>query len=435
MRFPVKPINAGLLIAIALQLSCTNPQTFSAQADCRYTPIKMAEWAPKTAEEGGTIRFLLVHGMNNHPFGMAHSEPELGGSTTYAGLQRTLSGDVDCEQKLRFRRLAAASQFNDFIISLSRSLNGPENEITANCPDFSIIKDPQTRLAIGYTFTRTFRATSTRPALKFYVVNWGLGAAVLKERQFGSWSNLQSRPGSIEGVASEYDPHLNKNRAYLNKYLKTDIIDWGFGDAALYLGAAGSQFRHVVSVGIDRLSAETTRNDRVAIVTHSLGSTITLQVLERGGIADTRSWRDLFAVPDRNQTIESTKQARIAFYMFANQYALLTLGRSNDVQVNAEKPLANFNAAIKKAQGSPPEPKTVVQIYAFTDPNDLLSFPLNPNEKFVSTCNVYVRNPGLTVGVIMHPGSAHLNYERNAHVLATLLNGPEKKPVLPDDCP
>ena len=411
-----------LLLALAASLlpGCTISRTFSVTADCNYKRIKLQKWSQDSAQENGTIRVLLIHGMNNHPFGFA-GKPELDGCTTYAELQQKLSGNLTLDDRQRLRTRAIQSQFDYFITRLASKLEVGE-EAPADPRDFKIIRASDHGPALGYMFTRSFGATGPRHrALTFYIANWALSACVSKEQQFGGWTE-NTKGEKLKGDR-DFDSRVDKHRAAINKLLKRNTIDWGLGDAALYLSPTGEKFRQVVRAGVQRLQSETGPRDRVAIVSASLGSTITLDtvsaMLESGRVGSLLTRSDEFA--------EFRKQPRAVFYMFANQFALLTLGRPQGKLVN---PLIQLDNALKDAGA-----RTTVQIYAFTDPNDILSLPLNTKLDRVSICNVYVRNPGFTVGVFMHPGDAHGNYEKNNHVIATLLNGPEKNPERPDDCP
>lgn len=407
----------------AFVTGCTSPKTFWAQADCHYTPIKMKRWSHCTAEKKSMIRVLLVHGMNNHPFGMTKGQPFLGDCQTYLCLKEKLSNwnSLDEQQRVTFKNRAIDSQFTYFIPILAAQL-GAKLEDTAAIT-FEILPDHDAGKAVGYLFTRTFFRDGTgEPAVKFYVVNWAVAAAPLKEHQFGAWGNLadggNSQGDLPSGVAGDFDPELNKHRAYLNKNLKINTIDWGLADASLYMSPVGDKFLQVVRTGMQRITSDFHSNDRVAIVSASLGSTITLDAAT--------DFLDTFLFTSPDPSGESRRQARVAFYMFANQYALLGIGRPRNEVVN---PLVKFNARLR-AVGA----RTTVQVYAFTDPNDLLSFPLNPGLDRVSVCNVYVRNPGFSLGIFMHPGDAHVNYEKSKHVIATLMNGPEKVPVRPPYC-
>jgi hypothetical protein len=410
-----------LLLALIVSLlpGCTISRTFSVTADCNYKRIKLQKWSQDSAQENGTIRVLLIHGMNNHPFGFA-GKPELDGCTTYAELQQKLSGNLTLDDRQRLRTRAIQSQFDYFIKRLASKLEVGE-EAPVDPKDFTIIRASDDGSALGYMFTRSFGATGPRHrALTFYVANWALSACVSKEQQFGGWTE-NTKGEKLKGDR-DFDSRVDKHRAAINKSLKWNTIDWGLGDAALYLSPTGEKFQQVVRAGVQRLQSETGPRDRVAIVSASLGSTITLdavsEMLKSGGAGSLFTRSDKFA--------EKPKQPRAVFYMFANQFALLSLGRPRSEQVN---PLIQLDNALKNAGA-----QTTVQTYAFTDPNDILSLPLNTKLDRVSICNVYVRNPGFTVGVFMHPGDAHGNYEKNNHVIATLLNGPEKTPEQPDDC-
>jgi hypothetical protein len=358
--------------------------------------------------------------MNNHPFGFA-GKPELDGCTTYAELQQKLSGDLTLDDRQRLRNRAVQSQFDYFIKRLASKLAVGE-EVPADPKDFTIIRASEDGSALGYVFTRSFGASSPgHRALKFYIANWALGACVNKEQQFGGWAE-NAKSEKLKGDR-DLDSRLDKHRSAINKSLKWNTIDWGLGDAALYLSPTGEKFRQVVTAGVQRLQSETEPRDRIAIVSASLGSTIALDtvstMLGSGRVTSLFTKSDQFA--------ELPKQPRAVFYMFANQFALLTLGRPRSDRVN---PLIQLDNALKNAGA-----RTTVQVYAFTDPNDLLSLPLNTKLERISICNVYVRNPGFSVGVFMHPGDAHVNYEKNNHVIATLLNGPEKNPEWLGDCP
>jgi hypothetical protein len=111
-----------------------------------------------------------------------------------------------------------------------------------------------------------------------------------------------------------------------------------------------------------------------------------------------------------------SKPSGLVFYMFANQYGLLKIG--------ADEAFSRLSTALQGTSlGS--RNKAVMQVYAFTDPNDLLSYPLNIQQKpLISVCNVYVRNGAVSVGFASDPIEAHLNYERNRRVLEAMLNSP-----------
>ena len=129
-----------LLLALAASLlpGCTISRTFSVTTDCNYKRIKLQKWNQDSAQENGTIRVLLIHGMNNHPFGFA-GKPELDGCTTYAELQQKLSGNLTLDDRQRLRTRAIQSQFDYFITRLASKLEVGE-EAPADPKDFTIIR-------------------------------------------------------------------------------------------------------------------------------------------------------------------------------------------------------------------------------------------------------------------------------------------------------
>ncbi len=87
-----------------------------------------------------------------------------------------------------------------------------------------------------------------------------------------------------------------------------------------------------------------------------------------------------------------------------------------------------FDAAVESVLGPPP---TVV---AFSDPNDLLSYRLEPdfagggNNRLV---NVVVSNAYTYFGLLENPLTAHCNYRVNAYVLGLIIDGYEPDGTLP----
>ena len=67
-----------------------------------------------------------------------------------------------------------------------------------------------------------------------------------------------------------------------------------------------------------------------------------------------------------------------------------------------------------------------MQVVAFTDPNDLLSYRLDPallNMEHVKVANVIVSNAPTLFGFVSRPDHAHCGYKWNPHVIGTIANG------------
>jgi hypothetical protein len=272
-------------------------------------------------------------------------------------------------------------------------------------------------MPVGYTFTRTYKPNANGVSLKFYIANWGLGAAVAKERRFGSWGCLTTYSPAAhqytEGQIHDFDSGLNRNRAWLNKMLKLQTMDWGLGDAALYLGDSKPDMQVPVTKALEQVLDDSKPDDRLAIITHSLGSTITFDAI--APLVSARpEMRALFRASDGTGHLIPS---HTVFYMFANQYGLLTLGDKT--------PLDGLDDALKCTTLR--AGREAVQVYAFTDPNDLLSYPLYPDLARISACNVYVRNEAVTLTFGTDPLETHLNYQSNYAVHNVMMDGLPKE--------
>jgi hypothetical protein len=416
-----------IFLALALLLSgCTSPAYLWSQADRRYTAVKIKDWETGNGSPR-TIRVLLVHGMGNHPFGSdGKTGPQLFQQNTYRDLQKWLKENQHDKEKMKAVRAAAEeSSWPEFIRNSSKELGHAKD--THADPGFELVSDSHSN-PIGYVFTQSYKANGNGVQLKFYIANWGLGTAVRKERRFGSWNSLTGGANRIDGDVSDFDPELNAQRVWGNKKLKLETMDWGLGDAALYMSKTPSLAKPV-TVALQQLLKDSGPNDRIAVVTHSLGSTITLDALVP--FLEQPEARPSKVVPGRvvegklaslaqpTEGPRDVKPSGLAFYMFANQYGLLTMGMPQSLE-KLNKALATSDVAKEKA---------AVQLYAYTDPNDLLSYPINLNDSHktsISVCNVYVKNRTLSLGIFVDPLGAHVNYESNPHVLQTMLNSPDK---------
>jgi len=402
-----------LLILLVVTFSgCSGTRYLWSQADRHYTAVKIKDWNHAPGGSGRTIRILLVHGMNTHPFGTLQSgQPNLLGSDSYVDLQRKLERMVKSKQDLSAAFAAAeASNWAEFITNIAGLLHN--RELSHADHQFRFIAG-QDQKPIGYIFTRSFGRNENGVKIKFYIANWSLGSAVLKEPRFGKWSLLLQSPSQVhpDGAVKDFDPRLNAERALVNKIAKEQVMDWGLGDAALYLGDESAEFQKPVRAALETLIAESGADDRIAIITHSLGSTITLDTM-----APMLSGTGFSSLTRPVEGTRATKPSGVAFYMFANQYGLLKLG--------AEQAFTRLDTALTAAhlgrhQG------VAMQVYAFTDPDDLLSYPLNITQKrFISFCNVFVHNETVDLGLFREPAEVHVNYMTNHKILEAMLNSP-----------
>ena len=227
----------------------------------------------------------------------------------------------------------------------------------------------------------------------------------------------------------EYDwTKYRKGRKWLNASVKADIIDKSLSDAVLYAGSSAPLLRYPVSQAIcatirdtydlsspcrlvaDGVSPQSGAD--VFIVTHSLGSMMLLETLDEMGKTAPKE-------------IAAFGQDTKLIVMLANQLPLLALAREQSAPPAAtalDGGAATLQLRAFFAQRDAIDPLRVV---AFSDRNDLLSFPIPDawqslfphmadKVQFVNVLNANAK--WALLGVIANPGTAHTGYWNNSMV-------------------
>ncbi len=205
--------------------------------------------------------------------------------------------------------------------------------------------------------------------------------------------------------------------------------------AALYVGSGQDPFRLSILKSLEEVVDDFGPHDRGGIVSASLGSTITLRTLIRA--IRHPSWCT------RNGCSHVTLDKlslllvnQIPFYMFANQWPLLDPASSSE-SADSRKSLRSRESPgldslaqqlVDTLEESRPRRTSMkLDLLAFTEPNDLLSYPISvvqgSGQTQVRIINAYGRNPGLTLGVFRSPLSAHTAYDRNPAVIKLMAEG------------
>lgn len=238
-----------------------------------------------------------------------------------------------------------------------------------------------------------------------------------------------------------------------------DFIDDKLADAVLYGGAYREKvIRPSVQAALclvaspdHKTCAPSGYRDPTVIITHSLGGYILMDAIAdelRGADCQSKSGGGA-----AEKILENTP----VIYMMANQLALLDLSTlhrdpASSKRKNPESaPATNYFAqcwiqarrarALYEAKSSgSDETKPVSQVVAFSDPNDILSWRLEPrNLKLpkpvwgeVAVTNVYMSNNEFSIpGVISDPVNAHTGYFVNPTVIDMLICGMDKGSVKP----
>lgn len=175
----------------------------------------------------------------------------------------------------------------------------------------------------------------------------------------------------------------------------------------------------------DEERARFARQDDFAFLTHSLGSRIVIDVLQ--------SQKGLVYRPEGSTSQARAKVFRereVSIYMLANQLPLLGLSieppsvqDQTDAYCTPEGALTD-QRALKK-----------LSIYAFSDPNDLLSYPIPPNlvHRYVDSrlcpsvtnISINVARPIdlFGIGQFASPTVAHRDYDQDERVIEIIAHG------------
>ena len=242
--------------------------------------------------------------------------------------------------------------------------------------------------------------------------------------------------------AAEYDaalqgPRISGGGAIVNAAVKQQLVNWGLSDAVVALGPTRSLLHRTMD-GVFAYAAHYDGRDiagqTFVVVSESLGSFVVMDAAANAE-GDAPRAQDVMA-------------GTADLYFFANQFALLDLGRITGLErpspagAQARDLMAGGPAAANpEAQGPssatllqhwdrtplPPRPlgeapPRTRQIIAFSDPSDALTFDV-PKQTTADggeaaiVVNVYDRNEFDWFGLVADPVSAHSGHSGNPDVL------------------
>jgi len=265
-----------------------------------------------------------------------------------------------------------------------------------------------------------------------------------------TWSEITDDQKKI--LSYDNSGEYSFRRAAVNDILKKFINDTA-PDPMIYLGASqedilvsfAQSFCWMVSKNWDDLPAPSTssqlcnpaqllsavenmQNDRYAFISHSLGSRIVIDGLQRIArlLSDKQSERRKMIGDD---FVKTFRQLQFPIFMLSNQLPLLQLGRKlpevtgqHDAYCHADG--EHYHSRILS--------KT--SIIAFSDPNDILSYALPHGfiDQYIDS-RICAHATNITINVarvidafgvdMANPLKAHLAYETDKRVIAMIANG------------
>jgi hypothetical protein len=257
--------------------------------------------------------------------------------------------------------------------------------------------------------------------------------------------NYDNRPTDSPGGEFSW------KRAKINGNLKATLLNDCLSDAVIYAGYRGGTdiqvaMQNAICAALDGTPTSsacdfpaTYRHGgrRIVIVTESLGSRMVFDAISALKI-EAQGKPGNAALDAFEEAVAPITQ----IYMLANQLPILALARPALVQASSTtEPSNSKTPAMATAlnvlhdarvhhQGRHPEdgqpPK--LSLVAFTDPNDLLSYRLQPNDPAVvgadtRVVNVITSNDYSYFGLVENPLTAHEGYDLNKDVLRLLLGG------------
>jgi hypothetical protein len=178
-------------------------------------------------------------------------------------------------------------------------------------------------------------------------------------------------------------------------------------------------------------------NDEFVLITHSLGSRATLDAMQR------LTNIPLTSNPRIKRVADQFAQRDIQVFMLSNQLPLLEAGREGQ-QVTGQ-----VGAYCGPAATKPGRFFNKTEIIAFSDPNDLMSYPVPDKfaDRYIEsrlcpsvtnvTINVVTVSSLLGLGDVANPLNAHLGYDADERVGGLMAEGaghPGVAPVVAERC-
>lgn len=284
-----------------------------------------------------------------------------------------------------------------------------------------------------------------------------------------TWSEITADDKKI--LAYDNSGEHSFRRADVNNLMKKFSNDTG-PDPMIYLGNSredilisfGQSFCWMIGYDWDSLPLKSNqaclpnteetfgniKDDHFALITHSLGSRIAIDGLQRlaalfsdidKGVIDN-------SVEDKlkpgQEFIEVMRNIQIPVYMLSNQLPMLQLGRTLPE-------ITGQTEAYCLADGKKYQERmfSKTNIIAFSDPNDLLSYslPLDFAEKYldsrlcidVTNININIANviDAFGLGTFANPMVAHIGYDTDERVVALIAKGvgnSNTAPIIKERC-
>jgi hypothetical protein len=322
--------------------------------------------ASRANSAGGTLRILFVHGMGHHDPG--YSQPLMQGIAARLNLSNTGTS----------RRININKESHDY------------GEV--NIANYS---------------------SSEGKKVRAYELTWSATTDALKGKQFA------------------FDDTFGSDRVLVNRQLKTKLINDALADPVLYIGHYRNHMQFPIMRAIEAILHDYESQDELAIITQSLGSYMSYDTLLKMSRGERIMGEKEYSADVVQDLIGHTNYV----FMLANQLPLLELSEvTNPLPLRhaadtAVKELAKIRRQNKPRARQQQQPAPfALHLVAFSDPNDLLSYPLDKGSISGSTTVVYSNvivsvERSAILGVFAWPMTAHTGHEKSKVVMDLLAFG------------
>ena len=391
-----------------------------------------------------TLNVVFVHGMGHHPFG------EEGLHQYQIKIARKLGFDDASKQSVSWGSLCERGykQYRHFTLDETKTLTARSEDQQAICP-LRI-----NNVIVGFVGWRQYSAPGK--TLNLFELSWDRATELLQKTILELDNDYFETVELNEYLEpSEDGRNREADRAYLNRLLKK-FVNQNLGDPAIYLGSYGDSIRRVVADGLTKIATTTaTKNQyQYSIISDSLGSRIIFDTL--GCVLESKnkkiSSQKLCAFLEDDKRLTETASEKLPamaehaaqVFMNANQLPFLALSYVAPPSIKDDEkrwlnrfPCETDMPGLTRYQDESGQPMgEPVQIIAFTDPNDALSFHLT--KRFQKHCthlsgkryrpikiiNVRVSNVKWDFGIFANPQKAHSGgFRTNEAAIDMLVNG------------
>jgi hypothetical protein len=273
--------------------------------------------------------------------------------------------------------------------------------------------------------------------LTFYELTWSeITRAEKKMLAFDTSGDYDFRRAKINGLLKKFSNDAGADPVIYGGESRVPILA-AFGQSFCWMATgdwkdlpkSGKQ----ACTGLDDSAADRIAKDNYVFISHSLGSRIVTDGLDRltGILSNPEKYTaGNKKVAMSSKAVEAMQNKRILIYMLSNQLPMLQLGRKPPEVAGQDASYCAANGANYKKRMF-----NETDIVAFSDPNDLLSYaiPAEFAEKYIdSRLCADITNVNINIAKVMdafgltdlaNPMQAHVGYDTDDRVVALIAQG------------